>query len=403
LGVTGYRKDEATGLYYAGARWYDPLIGSFNAMDPWAGASSAPITFNKYLYANANPIRFKDPDGRQSIEVNVTSCSEDGSCGSVTMAGSALPFLSPSQMGSVEQADALIEAQARAGLFNSGRSDGPMVAQPLLATGAGQFERPHIEYGASQNLSAMQSSAELDRALGFEPNYVGYGHGTEVAGTAAFHSLPPVAVVSGIHTMATAESGLEFAGGALEATLGALPIGLAGREAYAMWRSERAAARAMQQGKPVIAMENSAAVTTPVIGPAPGSSTAMTGPVRLKPPPGATPDELAQVRGYCDGCNQALAQGELSPTGRVPTKGALRSDASQAARTERVRAEAAGQPYQGHAGHVPDTTWTGNPVPPGWADLSPRVNTSLGGQTGRYPVGYKPTIFEVVDDLEHLR
>ncbi len=403
IGFTGYIRDEATGLYYAGARFYDPLVGGFNGMDPWAGDNGAPITLNKYLYANANPIRFKDPDGRQSIEVNVTSCSEDGSCGSVAMAGSALPFLSPSQMGSVEQADALIEAQARAGLFNSGRSDGPMVAQPLLATGAGQFERPYVEGGSSRNLSAMQSSAELDRALGFDPNYVGYGHGTEVAGTAAFHSLPPVAVASGLHTMATAKDGYEFTAGALEATLGALPIGLAGREAYVMWRSERAAARAMQQGKPVIAMENSAAVTTPVIGPAPGSSTAMTGPVRLKPPPGATPDELAQVRRYCDGCNQALAQGELSPTGRVSTKGPLREKASRAADRERARAETAGQPYQGHAGHVPDTTWTGNPVPPGWADLSPRVNTSLGGQTGRYPVGYKPTIFEVIDDLENLR
>jgi len=66
IGFTGYRKDEATGLYYAGARWYDPLIGSFNAMDPWAGDSSAPITFNKQLYGRANPLIYIDPDGRVS-------------------------------------------------------------------------------------------------------------------------------------------------------------------------------------------------------------------------------------------------------------------------------------------------------------------------------------------------
>ena len=48
--------------------------------------------------------------------------------------------------------------------------------------------------------------------------------------------------------------------------------------------------------------------------------------------------------------------------------------------------------YAGHAGHVPDTTWTGSPTPWAWMDLSPRVNISLGGQAS-YPVGWRPTEF----------
>jgi len=67
IGFTGYQKDEATGLYYAGARWYDPLIGGFNAMDPWAGNSGHPITFNKYLYSRSNPLSYIDPDGKVSF------------------------------------------------------------------------------------------------------------------------------------------------------------------------------------------------------------------------------------------------------------------------------------------------------------------------------------------------
>ncbi len=64
IGFTGYGKDSTTGLYYANARWYDPLVGSFNAMDPAWGAATKPVTFHKYLYANGNPTYFIDPTGK---------------------------------------------------------------------------------------------------------------------------------------------------------------------------------------------------------------------------------------------------------------------------------------------------------------------------------------------------
>lgn len=94
------------------------------------------------------------------------------------------------------------------------------------------------------------------------------------------------------------------------------------------------------------------------------------------------------MKKYCDGCNAALADGALSPTGRVSTKVKLRRQASRAAAKEKQNSS-----YTGHAGHVPDTTWTGTPQPHSWMDLTPKVNTSLGGQAGGYPIGYKPTKF----------
>ena len=119
----------------------------------------------------------------------------------------------------------------------------------------------------------------------------------------------------------------------------------------------------------------------------------LSGPVTFRPPPQATAEEIAQVRAYVDGCNAALCDGNLSPSGRVSTQGPLRADAHRAAALERARAAAAGDPYSGHAGHVPDTTWTGSAVPPSWMDLSPRVYSSLGGQAAHYPIGYQPTEF----------
>ncbi|MBK6434595.1 MAG: hypothetical protein IPF83_01140 [Rhodanobacteraceae bacterium] len=70
IGFTGYQKDSATGLYYAGARFYDPMIGGFNGMDPAFGDTKSPITLNKYLYANANPLVFIDPDGRYGLAMD---------------------------------------------------------------------------------------------------------------------------------------------------------------------------------------------------------------------------------------------------------------------------------------------------------------------------------------------
>ena len=67
IGFTGYQKDSATGLYYAGARFYDPLMGGFNGMDPAAGIANNPMSFHRYMYGNANPLIYIDPTGRIAL------------------------------------------------------------------------------------------------------------------------------------------------------------------------------------------------------------------------------------------------------------------------------------------------------------------------------------------------
>lgn len=146
---------------------------------------------------------------------------------------------------------------------------------------------------------------------------------------------------------------------------------------------------AAHEAAPLVPPEGPPAAEVPPPPPPPPNS----GPVYVKPPPNATPDQLQQVQDYVRLSNQALDDGLLSPTGRVSTQGTLRQQASQAAAAERAQAAAAGTPYQGHAGHAPDTTWTGNPVPPYWLDLDPVVNSSIGGQSNGYPIGYQPTEF----------
>jgi hypothetical protein len=80
--------------------------------------------------------------------------------------------------------------------------------------------------------------------------------------------------------------------------------------------------------------------------------------------------------------------------------GVLKQDKDRAARRERLRAEASGEPYGDDvAAHLPDTTWSGNAEPPeGWGRHTTRINTSLGAQSGKYPEGYAPTGFDIEVD-----
>jgi len=67
-GYTGHVSDAATELSYMEQRYYDPEIAFFLSVDPMPTDPASGANFNRYWYANANPYRFVDPDGRQGRE-----------------------------------------------------------------------------------------------------------------------------------------------------------------------------------------------------------------------------------------------------------------------------------------------------------------------------------------------
>jgi len=64
-GFTGHLKDNATGLNYMQARYYDPVIGRFLSIDPVTFLDTGDTRyFNRYAYVGNDPINNIDPDGR---------------------------------------------------------------------------------------------------------------------------------------------------------------------------------------------------------------------------------------------------------------------------------------------------------------------------------------------------
>ncbi|MBF0533232.1 MAG: fibronectin type III domain-containing protein, partial [Candidatus Omnitrophica bacterium] len=60
---TGKESDGTSGLYFYGARYYDPAIGRFIQADTIVQAPNDPQTLNRYSYCGNNPVNRIDPSG----------------------------------------------------------------------------------------------------------------------------------------------------------------------------------------------------------------------------------------------------------------------------------------------------------------------------------------------------
>lgn len=63
MSYTGKLNDTALGLSYYNARFYAPELGRFLSIDPASVEPQNPFSFNRYAYANDNPLAYIDPTG----------------------------------------------------------------------------------------------------------------------------------------------------------------------------------------------------------------------------------------------------------------------------------------------------------------------------------------------------
>jgi RHS repeat-associated protein len=68
---TGHYFDRETGLYYAGARYYDPTLGRFTTADTLLGRIEDPPSLHRFAYARSSPTRYVDPTGHDAFQIDM--------------------------------------------------------------------------------------------------------------------------------------------------------------------------------------------------------------------------------------------------------------------------------------------------------------------------------------------
>ena len=135
----GQRAGGTEGVSFFRARYYDADTGRFISRDPFQGVLNDPVTRHRYLYANGNPISFRDPTGLFSlaelgtassilstIQVNYTSALTNTL---ISAANTANEFILVGAKGRELVFDALSRGVFTPGLFRILQESNDTIAQ----------------------------------------------------------------------------------------------------------------------------------------------------------------------------------------------------------------------------------------------------------------------------------
>jgi RHS repeat-associated protein len=88
----GEHFDTDTQQYYNRARWYNPLNGRFNRVDPYSGNMQDPQSLHKYAYVHNNPINGIDPNGLFAVATQLVQMKVQSQVRSINMSTSAAAY-----------------------------------------------------------------------------------------------------------------------------------------------------------------------------------------------------------------------------------------------------------------------------------------------------------------------
>lgn len=208
FGFAGYANAGATGLQFAGSRWYDPALGTFLSHDP---ARQFP---NPYLYGAGDPLNGVDQAGAifglDDLFVALIIGAIAGAVGSgVQAAISGASFGQALKAAAIGAAIGTASAGIGAGIIGPALSDSvaPALANQLVRAGVARQTAATVA-GVAVHGSALGTGLAL---TGHEASRGNWGPliglGVAVGLNAVLAPPPPVTPESGIRTISTAGGG----------------------------------------------------------------------------------------------------------------------------------------------------------------------------------------------------
>jgi RHS repeat-associated protein len=216
---TGHRLNVESGLYYAGARYYDPTLGY------WIGREAEYANgLNLYQYVESNPCRFTDPDGL-AIYDTTNMPMREGPRGDIPV---ELPADAPDSAGSVAgiKKDAYTPTLSEAALEALATSSATAYVECVCKCGMAMNDKAEAFVKKHAAEAAAAAAAEAAAAAASTPVGKGYAAPGDVQSTSL---ATKIAVRTGMGTSPAVYHGMRILGrvGYYPVVITAVGIGLA--------------------------------------------------------------------------------------------------------------------------------------------------------------------------------
>jgi RHS repeat-associated protein len=148
---TGQTLDEDTGLYYYGARYYDPELARFIQADSRIPSASLSQAYNRYAYCYNNPLKLSDPTGQNPLIIAAIIGAIQGAASAKVAGGDCEAVLKGALKGAV--------IGAITGLISAGVAEavGQVVAVGTQSAVIGSVAGTVAGFGASYAMRGAMS------------------------------------------------------------------------------------------------------------------------------------------------------------------------------------------------------------------------------------------------------